>query len=267
MAMLGSRITTVCLPTTQPKTLPSVPLVVLMLLVVAGCGSSDTTPTTTPGTVTTTTTAVETTTTSPHTTTVVPTSTTVPATTSPTNTATTAPITSTAVPTTTGAPDRYVVGEPGVFPRPGTTTGPLPGSNGAGGSGCAPDATSLPDGIWFGFVTARAETSITFDLACFYFGPVATEEGAKDNVDVDDEAYIRNANPTVRTITIDESVPVYEYFEDLTDTIEVPFHPVPFADWPQDATYSHPCPGDSCGVWLFVNGGAVTEMMEQLGSP
>jgi len=269
--MLGSRITTLCLSTPQPKRLASVPILVpLVLLVAAGCGSSDNTATTNPGTVTTTTAAVETTITSPLTTTAVPTtaSTTVPANTSPTTTATTAPTTtsstSTTVPTTAGARDRYVVGEPGVFPRSGTTTGPLPGSEGAGGSGCAPATTSLPDGIWFGFVAAKADTSITFDLACYYFGPVAMEEGAKDNVDVDNEIYIRNANATVRTITVDPSVLVYEYFEDLTDTIEVPFNPALFADWPQDPTYPHPCPGESCGVWLFVNGDAVTEMMEQL---
>ena len=56
-------------------------------------------------------------------------------------------------------------------------------------------------------------------------------------------------------------------FEDLTDTIEVPFNPVPFADWPEDPTFSQPCPGEFCGVWLFVNDGAVTEMLEQFFVP
>lgn len=38
---------------------------------------------------------------------------------------------------------------------------------------------------------------------------------------------------------------------------------VPFADWPVDPTGYTPCPGDFCGVWLFVNGGEVTEILEQ----
>ena len=226
----------------------------LAVLVVVGCGSSGDTITTEPAAQkTTTTTAVTTTTISRSTTTTLPITTT----------------TVTTLPTTTvpGAEDRYVVGEPGVFPRPDTTSGPLPGSEGAGGSGCAPDTTSLPDGIWFGFVTAKADASITFDLACFFFGPIAIEEGANNGVVDGDEIYIRNANPTFRTITVDSSVLVYEYFEDLTDTIEVPFNPVPFADWPEDPTFSQPCPGEFCGVWLFVNDGAVTEMLEQFFVP
>ena len=192
-------------------------------------------------------------------------------------TTTTSPPTTTTVPTiqeptTTGpgADDRFVVGaEPGVYPRPDNSTGPLPGSEGAGGSGCAPGSTGLPDGIWFGLVTAKADTSITFDLACFFFGPIAVEEGADDGIVVDPigEVYIRNSNPTVRTITVDPSVSVYEYLEDLTDTTEVPFNPVPIADWPEDPTFSQPCPGKYCGVWLFVNDGAVTEMLEQFFAP
>lgn len=192
-------------------------------------------------------------------------------------TTTTSPPTTTTVPTiqeptTTGpgADDRSVVGaEPGVYPRPDNSTGPLPGSEGAGGSGCAPGSTGLPDGIWFGLVIAKADTSITFDLACFLFGPIAVEEGADDGIVVDPigEVYIRNSNPTVRTITVDPSVSVYEYLEDLTDTTEVPFNPVPIADWPEDPTFSQPCPGKFCGVWLFVNDGAVTEMLEQFFAP
>jgi hypothetical protein len=69
----------------------------------------------------------------------------------------------------------------------------------------------------------------------------------------------------VRTITVDASVPVYEYFEDLTDTIEVPFNRGSFADWPQDPTYPNPCPSEFCGVWLFINDAVVTEMQGQLG--
>jgi len=225
----------------------------LVLLVVAGCGGSDDTTATAAVTTTITSTILTTTTTT------VPT-TTVPTTTSTNVTTTTGP----------GADDGYVVGsEPGVYPGPHNATGPLSGSGGAGGSGCDPGTTSLPDGIWFGLVTAKTDASITFDLACFFFGPIAVEEGAHDGVFIDPigEVYIRNANPTLRTITVDPSVSVFEYFEDLTDTIEVPFKPVPFIDWPEDPSFPNPCPGKTCGVWLFVNSGAVTEMMEQFFAP
>ena len=235
-------------------------LIALLLAcsIVAGCGGSDDVTTTNAAEQQATATTAVPSTTVPE-----------PTTTTPPPTTTTVPKTSTNETTTDpgAAVDRYVVGEPGVFPRPDTTTGPLPGSEGAGGSGCAPVSTSLSDGIWFGFVTAKSDTSITFDLACYFFGTIAVAEAANDGVVDEDEIYIRNANPTMRTITVDPSVLVYEYFEDLTDTIEVPFNPVLFAHWPEDPSFPNPCPGESCGVWLFVNDGVVTEMMEQIVVP
>jgi hypothetical protein len=38
---------------------------------------------------------------------------------------------------------------------------------------------------------------------------------------------------------------------------------LPFSDWPADPAGYTPCPGDFCGVWLYVNGGNVTEILEQ----
>ena len=232
----------------------------LVLLAAAGCGSSDDTATTTASDATTTTTTAKTNAVRVTTTTAAAGTTALP------------PLTTTTDPTTAtpSADDRYVVGdEPGVYPRLDTTTRPRPGSKGAGGFGCTPGSDGLPDGIWFGLVTAKADTSITFDLACFFFGPIAVEEGVNDGIVVDPvgEVYIRNSNPTVRTIAVDPSVPVHEYLKDLTDTLEVPFNAARFAEWPHDLTFSQPCPGTFCGVWLFVNDGAVTEMLEQFFVP
>ena len=243
-------------------------LITLLLAcsIVAGCGGSDDITTTNAAEQQTTATTAVPSTTVPEPTTTAP----VTTTTGSPPTTTTVPKTSTNETTTDPGPavDRYVVGsEPGVFPRPDTTTGPLPGSEGASGSGCAPASTSLHEGIWFGFVTAKSDTSITFDLACFFFGTIAVAEAANDGVVDEDEIYIRNANPAMRTITVDPSVLVYEHFEDLTDTIEVPFNPVLFAHWPEDPSFPNPCPSESCGVWLFVNDGVVTEMMEQIVVP
>ena len=55
---------------------------------------------------------------------------------------------------------------------------PLPGSEGASGSGCAPGAGPLPSGIWYGHILAAAPGAIEFDLACFYFGEIAWEVAA-----------------------------------------------------------------------------------------
>jgi len=137
---------------------------------------------------------------------------------------------------------------------------PLPGSGGAGGSGCSPGAGPLPDGIWFGMVTAKDATSVTFDLACFFFGSIAYTKGAADGVTVDDDYYIRNQNPTLRTVPVRSDAVVYElepnYNAFLTE---------PYAAWPHDNTMlSMICPAPSgCMVWLAVNGGDVTEIMEQ----
>ncbi len=261
--MIEPRTTTATPLTSRPtrSRLTFIPLsLLLVLLAAAGCGRSDDTATTTALDTTTTTTTAETNAVRSTTTTAAA------------GTTALSPPTTTTDPTTArpGVDDRYVVGaEPGVFPRLDTTTGPQPGSKGAGGFGCTPASAGLPDGIWFGLVTAKAGNSITFDLACFFFGPIAVEEGANDGIVVDPvgEVYIRNSNPTVRTIAVDPSVPVYEYLADLTDTLEVPFNATRFAEWPHDPTFSQPCPGKFCGVWLFVNDGAVTEMLEQFFAP
>ena len=230
-----------------------------MLLLLGGCsGSSDTTiavsststppeattesPATTTTTAATTTTAVTTTTTAATTTTTAATTTTTPAPTTTTTAATT---------TTSGGP--YEVGVPTFNPL-----APLPGSGGAAGSGCTPGAGPLPDGAWFGYVVAKSATDIDFDLACFYYGAIAYTEGAADGEEVNNDYYVRNANPTLRTIPVAATVTVHE-----VDAGSDGFLTVPFSGWPVDPGASIPCPSHSCNVWLFVNGGDVTEILEQ----
>jgi len=229
-------------------------------LVVAGCASSGdaddgaaadastttastTVPKTLPGetsstVVATTTTAGTTTTTAPITTTTV-TTTTVTTTTAPTTT------------TTSGGP--YVIDDPEFYPL-----SPLPGSDGAGGSGCSPGSGPLPDGVWFGYVVAKSPTEIDFDLACFYFGDIAYTKGAEDGAEVNNDYYVRNVNPTLRTIPVAPSAGVWEI-----EAGSIGYLDVPFSDWPIDASGYIACPSDWCGVWLFVNSGNVTEILEQ----
>ncbi len=168
-----------------------------------------------------------------------------PTITAPTITTTTAPpITTTAPTTTTTSGGPYVVGTPEVYPG-----APLPGSGGAGGSGCSPGAGTLPDGVWFGYVGSIGATSVDFDLACLYVGDIAVAKGAEDGVEVDIDYYIRNVNPTLRTVTVAAATTVYEL-----EAGSIDFLTVAFADWPMDPMGYIACPSNWCSVWLFVNG-------------
>ncbi len=231
-----------------------------MVLVVAACGSADdpeeaATVATSVATEPTAATVVSTTTVATTTTT---TSTVAPVTTTPTTTAptttTTAPPTTTIAPTTTTTPGGpYFAGVPDLYPPT-----PLPGSDGAGASGCAPGAGALPDGVWFGYVRAIGSTTVELDLACFYFGDIAYTEGAEDGEEVNNDYYVRNVNPTLRTVPVATVATVYEI-----EATSGGFLTVPFVDWPVDPSGYIACPSDWCGVWLFVNGGDATEILEQ----
>ena len=224
----------------------------LVAVLLSGCSNStDTTiavsstsappETTTEPPATTTTTAATTTTTAATTTTTA------------TTTSTAAPTTTTTAATTTTSAGPYEVGVPDIYPLAA-----LPGSGGAAGSSCSPGAGPLPDGVWFGYVVAKSAADIDFDLACFYYGDIAYTEGAADGEEVNNDYYVRNANPTLRTIPVAPTVTVYEI-----DAGSTGFLNIPFSGWPVDPTAYISCPSDSCNVWLFVNGGDVTEILEQ----
>ncbi len=226
----------------------------LLVLAVVGCSSSGDTQdpiasTTTAVPESTVVTTVAPTTTVATTTTVVVTTTTAATTTTVVPTTTVAPTTTTTAATTTTAGGPYEVGDPDLYPLT-----PLPGSDGAGGSGCAPGAGPLPDGIWFGYVHSIGTASVDFDLACFYFGDIAYTKGAEDGVEVANDWYVRNTNPTLRTVPVAAGATVYEL-----DAGYVGFLTVPFPDWPVDPEGL----SDWDFFWLFVNGGEITEILEQ----
>lgn len=148
----------------------------------------------------------------------------------------------------------YTVGVPTLFPPD-----PLTGSKGASGSGCEPGAGDLPGGVWFGYVRQANASGIAFDLACFFFGDAAYVEGGADGVEVDDDYYVRNVNPTLRSVAVPSAATVHH----IDATGDLGFMAVQFADWPPPGFSYIPCPGDFCGVWLYVNGGTVTEIVEQ----
>ena len=220
-------------------------LVVIALLaaVLAGCGDSSST-TTDPVVVGSTTTSA-----SPATTTV-PESTT----TTTTTTTTTAPPTTTEPPPTTSAPPEYSVATYGLFPDP------LPGSDEAHGSGCTVDGSELPDGLWFGFVVAAAADVFTFDLACFWTGEAAVAAATADGEEEVFDFYIRNANARTRTAVGSPDGTAYwlDSAGDLTP------QPTLMTDWPVvSETAYQDCPSQQCAVWLYMNDGVVTELVEQ----
>ncbi len=146
---------------------------------------------------------------------------------------------------------------------------PLPGSDGAGGSGCAPGTEVLPDGAWFGFVVDRADTGIQFDLACWWSGDRANEvalERGETDVPVPNDYYITNDSEQLRTVPITPEVNVFHL--DYTDknTSGEPYVLITFGEWDGLADYLNCDFGSGyefCPVWLFVNDGVVTEMVEQ----
>lgn len=109
------------------------------------------------------------------------------------------------------------------------------------GSGCSPGTTILPDGAWFGFVVDATTTEVQFDLACL----VIPDEG---------HPAVRNDNPSLRSIEVADGTVVHHLRmgEEAAGIRS-------FDEW-----RIHGCTtgGDACPMWLFVNDGVVTAMVE-----
>jgi hypothetical protein len=206
------------------------------MLLAAACGDDDAATT-----VTASTTAVTTTTLAP-TTTATPTSTVA---------STTTPATTTTMATTTTAATLYQIDPTDFFPDVFGVDGD------PHGSGCVVGADVLPAGVWFGFAKAVGGGTITFDLACFFTGDAAIAAATADGEEAFD-FYVRNQNPKVYIVPISPSAQVY-----YVDMISGP-EPTAIAlsSWPTADSFTT-CPGDYCPVWLYVNGGVATGIVEQ----
>ncbi|HSG80135.1 MAG TPA: hypothetical protein VLD62_11190 [Acidimicrobiia bacterium] len=188
------------------------------------------------------------------------------ATAAPSTTATVRPPSTTTDPVTTSAPSTLPPtttseGPPRVF-LPHVSLGPppsYPGSAGASGSGCHADTGPPADGAWFGNVGAADAAGVTFDLACFYFGPIAQTEAAADGAEAPGGFYIRNSSPLTRDVAIPPATPVYTIDASTGNT----FLELTFADWPSGGGGYIPCPGEYCGVWISITEGLVTGLVEQ----
>ena len=187
-------------------------------------------------------------------------------TTAPTTPTTAAPTTAPATTTTTTAPATtttaavyYLVDTSDFFPDV------FPGSNGAHGSGCVtPGFSALPNGVWFGFVEAIAGGNLTFDLACFWTGTPACDAQMDDGFAANPseclDYYIQNNVTTTFSVPLAADARVW-YVNMLSGDVSSPTE-IPLASWPSPDSFQD-CPSDWCGVWLYVNGGRATAIVEQ----
>jgi len=161
--------------------------------------------------------------------------------------------TTTTKPPTVATPLAYSVGTAGFLPEP------LSDSETAQGSGCVVSGDGLPDGMWFGYVEAMSTDTVIFDLACFYTGGAAVAAAAEDGEEAFD-FYIRNENPDTRSVPIDLNG-IAHWLDGAGDLTP---QAMKMSSWPIiGGTAYQACPGDFCGVWLYVNDGVATELVEQ----
>ena len=111
--------------------------------------------------------------------------------------------------------------------------------------GCSPGTSDLPDGIWFGRIERASDTSIEFDLMCFGPGP----EGP---------GTISSTNPKLRTVPVESDTVVYAIVQDGY------WQAMTWDEWyPSPPPANAFCPPEGCwDVWLYVNDGAVTEVVQ-----
>lgn len=166
------------------------------------------------------------------------TSTTIASTTTTTTVTTTSSSTA-SLATTTTSQGRYAVDVPTSRPPQ------QPGSGDFFGSGCSPGTSSLPDGIWVGTIVGATATQVEFDLKCLSLP------------DEDDVAWITNANPALRMVPTDPRASVYRHIEGRYATA------MPYELWYLDPQTVGPCPPNGCwDVWIYVNDGAITEIVQ-----
>lgn len=138
-----------------------------------------------------------------------------------------------------------------------TTTGPGE-DDGAEGSGCIPGPGALPDGEWFGFVVATDDAELEFDLACWFTGDAAVEAADEDGEESPppNDYYVRNANETLRTVSVAADTEVTWYPEVGDPGSETSL------DYPEWVARREQR-GLDLGVWLDVEHGAIVEIREQ----
>jgi hypothetical protein len=173
-------------------------------------------------------------------------------TTAGTTTSTTSATTTTSQPTASTQPSTTVT------TAATTTTSATADTNDlAEGSGCTPGDGPLPDGEWFGFVTSRSESSLEFDLACWFSGDAAIQASAEDGEESPppNDYYVRNTNPATREVPVGDVVEVTFYPDGDPNNVSE----IDYDDWAGMVATR----GFELGVWLDIENGAIAEIHEQ----
>lgn len=130
-------------------------------------------------------------------------------------------------------------------------------------SNCTPGEGDLTDGIWFGYVTAAADTAFELDLACWFSGDAAVEAAAADGEESPppNDYYVRNENNLSRRLTPAQNLQVtwYESGDPFSDQVG------DYAAWIERRTVIHQEMGIAefpFGVWITLVAGEVTELTE-----
>lgn len=140
------------------------------------------------------------------------------------------------LPTTTIIDTWYAVDAPAY------QVAPLPGSGGLYDSGCSPGPGPLPDGIWFGSIKVATTDAVQFDLMCFGPGP----EGPGD---------VSNSSDTLRTVPVLGGAIIFLFDHSSGWDSRT------YWGWMTDPADAGSCP-EGCLVWLYVNSGHVTEVVQ-----
>jgi hypothetical protein len=127
-------------------------------------------------------------------------------------------------------------------------------ASGAQGSGCAPGAGKLPDGVWFGYMKSWSTSQIAFDLACWYSGAAGEAQAAAHGEEFTDDYFVTNDSTTVRLVTVAGDIPAKKAaWDDGIFTLSQVIAD-PAGSEPTNSPYP---------TWIFVNGGVVTELEVQ----
>jgi hypothetical protein len=125
---------------------------------------------------------------------------------------------------------------------------------GAQGSGCAPKTNVLPDGVYFGYTKSWSTSQIGLDLACWYSGAAGEAQAKAHGMEFTNDYFVTNVNPKIWLIPVAGDIAAKKAaLDDGTFTLSQVI---------ADPGGSEPT-GSPYPTWIFVNGGAVTELSVQ----
>ena len=170
---------------------------------------------------------------------------------------------------TTTAPVSSTTTAPSPTTRPAGAVADVPtySESAASGAGCSPDGYTLGDGWWYGLARSevRAGAWFDFDLACFYYGRIAAQTAHAEDptnypsaTEIDDDVYVSNENELTRSVLVADDA-------DLR-CIDLGAGRTSFDTEAPCASPGAATPdmgGGSWAIWIRIEGGRVTKVLEQ----